>query len=30
MRDPEFPLLDQGDHAELDAIWPRLSELFAG
>jgi 4-hydroxy-tetrahydrodipicolinate synthase len=30
MRDPEFPLLDQGDHAELDAIWPRLSELFVG
>ena len=28
MRDPEFPLLDAGDLAELDAIWPALSPLF--
>jgi 4-hydroxy-tetrahydrodipicolinate synthase len=30
MRDPEFPSLDAGDRAELDAIWPKLSSLFTG
>lgn len=29
MRDPEFPALDVGDYAELDALWPELSALFA-
>jgi 4-hydroxy-tetrahydrodipicolinate synthase len=29
MRDPEFGPLDAGDLAELDAIWPDLSPLFA-
>jgi dihydrodipicolinate synthase/N-acetylneuraminate lyase len=29
MRDPGFPALDAGDHAELDAVWPELSALFA-
>lgn len=29
MRDPEFPGLDAGDLAELDAIWPNLERLFA-
>ena len=28
MRDPEFPALDAGDHAELDALWPRVERLF--
>ncbi len=28
MRDPEFGALDPGDFAELDALWPRVSELF--
>jgi dihydrodipicolinate synthase/N-acetylneuraminate lyase len=28
MRDPEFPPLDAGDRAELDALWPDLSGLF--
>jgi 4-hydroxy-tetrahydrodipicolinate synthase len=29
MRDPEFPALDAGDLAELDALWPDLSALFS-
>jgi len=29
MRDPEFPSLDAGDVAELDAMWPEVSSLFA-
>jgi dihydrodipicolinate synthase/N-acetylneuraminate lyase len=29
MRDPEFPSLDAGDLAELDAIWPDISPMFA-
>ena len=29
MRDPEFAPLDAGDLAELDAIWPDISPLFA-
>ena len=28
MRDPQFPLLDRGDQAELDALWPGLRTLF--
>jgi len=28
MRDPEFPPLDEGDIAELDALWPQLSAEF--
>jgi 4-hydroxy-tetrahydrodipicolinate synthase len=28
LRDPEFPLLDAGDIAEIDAIWPDISPLF--
>lgn len=28
MRDPEFPPLDAGDLAELDALWPDLSALL--
>jgi 4-hydroxy-tetrahydrodipicolinate synthase len=29
MRDPEFPALDDGDLAEIDALWPTISRLFA-
>ena len=29
MRDPEFPALDAGDLAELDALWPDVSPLFS-
>lgn len=29
MRDPEFPPLDAGDLAELDAVWTELSSLRA-
>jgi 4-hydroxy-tetrahydrodipicolinate synthase len=29
MRDPEFPSLDAGDMAEIDAVWPDISPLFA-
>lgn len=28
-RDPEFPALDAGDLAEIDALWPHVSKLFA-
>jgi dihydrodipicolinate synthase/N-acetylneuraminate lyase len=28
MRDPEFPPLDAGDLAELDALWPQIAPLF--
>jgi 4-hydroxy-tetrahydrodipicolinate synthase len=28
MRDPEFPPLDAGDLAELDAIWPAIAAMF--
>jgi hypothetical protein len=28
MRDPQFPRLDHGDRAELDALWPGLRTLF--
>ncbi len=28
MRDPEFSPLDAGDLAELDALWPEVSQLF--
>jgi dihydrodipicolinate synthase/N-acetylneuraminate lyase len=28
MRDPEFPALDEGDLAEIDALWPTVSRLF--
>jgi dihydrodipicolinate synthase/N-acetylneuraminate lyase len=29
MRDPEFPALDAGDLAELDAIWPEIAAHFS-
>jgi 4-hydroxy-tetrahydrodipicolinate synthase len=29
MRDPEFPVLDGNDLAELDALWPGVSPLFS-
>jgi 4-hydroxy-tetrahydrodipicolinate synthase len=29
MRDPEFPTLDSGDLAELDALWPRVAAAFS-
>lgn len=29
MRDPEFPSLDEGDLAELEALWPDIATLFA-
>jgi hypothetical protein len=28
MRDPEFPPVDAGDMAEIDALWPQISPLF--
>ena len=28
MRDPEFPAIDAGDIAELDALWPQLCAEF--